>query len=45
MPTQQERTFLISEALRGEGAVLIDADGCRFMPSYDHRAELAPEIL
>ncbi len=45
MPTQQERTFLISEALRGEGAVLIDADGCRFMPSYDHRAELAPRDI
>lgn len=36
------RAFLMSEALRGEGALLRDADGCRFMPDYDERAELAP---
>jgi len=33
---------LISEALRGEGAQLVDAAGVRFMPEYDERAELAP---
>ena len=33
---------LISEALRGEGAHLIDANGYRFLPDYDPRAELAP---
>jgi L-aspartate oxidase len=33
---------LISEATRGEGAWLIDRYGYRFMPDYDHRAELAP---
>jgi L-aspartate oxidase len=33
---------LITEAMRGEGARLIDATGRRFMPDYDDRAELAP---
>jgi len=33
---------LITEAVRGEGAQLIDRDGCRFMPSYHPDAELAP---
>ncbi len=34
--------FLISEAVRGEGAYLVDVRGHRFMPDYDRRAELAP---
>ncbi len=33
---------LISEAVRGEGALLLDCNGERFMPSYDARGELAP---
>ncbi len=33
---------LITEAIRGEGAHLLDHDGNRFMPHYDSRAELAP---
>jgi L-aspartate oxidase len=35
-------TPLISEAVRGEGAVIIDEHGERFMPDVDPRAELAP---
>jgi L-aspartate oxidase len=34
--------FLISEAVRGEGAVLVDADGRRFMADWHPDAELAP---
>jgi len=33
---------LITEAIRGEGALLLDANDQRFMPEYDERAELAP---
>jgi L-aspartate oxidase len=36
------RSFLISEALRGEGAKLLLANGERFMHRFDERAELAP---
>ncbi|MFW9963872.1 MAG: L-aspartate oxidase [Candidatus Sifarchaeia archaeon] len=36
------RSFLISEALRGEGARLLGPDGNRFMPNYHEDAELAP---
>ena len=37
--------FLITEALRGEGAKLRRPDGSRFMPSFDKRAELAPRDI
>src|SRR5437667_12756943 len=38
----QAKSFLVTEALRGEGAVLRRPDGEAFMKRYDPRAELAP---
>ncbi|WP_019028500.1 L-aspartate oxidase [Colwellia piezophila] len=38
-------TFLLTEALRGEGAKLRRPDGSRFMPAFDERAELAPRDI
>ncbi|NQZ81600.1 MAG: L-aspartate oxidase [Colwellia sp.] len=38
-------TFLLTEALRGEGAILRRPDGSRFMPGFDKRAELAPRDI
>ncbi|MEZ9871404.1 L-aspartate oxidase [Vibrio sp. 10N.261.51.C6] len=38
----EARNFLLTEALRGEGAYLRRPDGSRFMKDFDERGELAP---
>ena len=43
--SDSSKRFLISEAVRGEGAILRNSKGNRFMDEYDDRAELAPRDI
>ncbi len=45
MYSTSEKRFLISEAVRGEGALLRNLSGECFMSAYDERAELAPRDI
>jgi L-aspartate oxidase len=43
--SNQAVAYLITEALRGEGAILRNEKGIDFMPKYDERASLAPRDI
>jgi L-aspartate oxidase len=43
--TERERSFLITEAIRGEGGILVNRAGERFLEGGDPRMELAPRDI
>jgi L-aspartate oxidase len=45
LATSENPLALVSEAVRGEGAILLDGDGKRFMPEIHKQAELAPRDI
>ena len=42
---KRARKYLLTEALRGEGATVVDEEGRRFLLDYDERGELAPRDI
>ncbi|MBD3156549.1 L-aspartate oxidase [Candidatus Peregrinibacteria bacterium] len=45
LDSPRKKRFLLSEALRGEGAIIVNHKGKQFMRQYDKQAELAPRDI
>ena len=41
----EAKSFLVSEAVRGEGAIIVNSDGERFVEKVDQRGSLAPRDI